>query len=234
MNRIPLVLAAAVVVAAAPRPAHAADDAFGVWNIFSTTGALGTEDGPGLWRYWFDAQARYPDVGSGSNQYLARPALGYQGANNVSWWVGYARFRTRSASGAVADENRYWQQVSWSTRHRGAQTFALRARLEERDVENRDETGVVLRLMAKQTWPLAGGRSFFLSVEPFFNLRDTDWGGDSGIVQNRLIAGIAWRVSDSLTIDTGYMHQYVWRTDAEDRNNHVLVLNFKKRLRSGR
>ena len=50
------------------------------------------------------------------------------------------------------------------------------------------------------------------------------------MAQNRVYAGIGWRVSDSLTVDTGYMNQYVWRRNAEDRSNHLLVFNFRTKF----
>ncbi|MDH3276284.1 MAG: DUF2490 domain-containing protein [Gammaproteobacteria bacterium] len=59
-------------------PAVATDDNDRLWTIFSTTDAFRSDDGPSRWHYWFDAQARYFDLGSGINQYLVRPGIGYE------------------------------------------------------------------------------------------------------------------------------------------------------------
>ncbi|MDH3364221.1 MAG: DUF2490 domain-containing protein [Gammaproteobacteria bacterium] len=59
-------------------PALAADDNNGLWTIFSTTDAFLSDDGANRWHYWFDAQACYFDLGSGINQYLVRPGIGYR------------------------------------------------------------------------------------------------------------------------------------------------------------
>lgn len=218
----------AAAVLALPATAKAADDAVGAWTIFTTTGAF---DSSSKWRYWFDGQARYPDVGSGANQYVLRPAVGYQLDDRTSAWAGYARFRTRSASGNVVDEDRYWQQVN-RVSSTDAGTLTLRARLEQRVVETGDDTGLVLRTMARFSWPLDGNllSSAFVGIEPFFALRDTDWGSESGFAQNRVFAGLEWRLSNSLALQTSYMHQYLWRAGAEDRSNHLAVFNFRKRF----
>ena len=92
----------------------AAEDAPGTWLTATITDAFQTDEGATRWHYWIDAQARYFDLGSGINQYLLRPAVGYALRDNLTAWLGYARFRTRNRTGNIADENRYWQQLSWT------------------------------------------------------------------------------------------------------------------------
>jgi hypothetical protein len=43
----------------------------------------------GRWRYWFDAQLRYFDIGSGINQYQLRPGIGYTISDNMVAHAGY-------------------------------------------------------------------------------------------------------------------------------------------------
>lgn len=232
-NPVKRLLATALLAVLPFAPVQAADDAAGAWAVFSTAGKLGERDDGLRWLYAFDAQARYPDIGSGANQYLLRPAIGFSRNERLSYWFGYARFRTRGASGNVVDENRYWQQVQRAATPAG---FSWRLRVEERFVSNSDETGLVLRLQGKLVRPL-GDRSrhrVFFGIEPFIKLRDTDWAGDTGFAQNRLFAGIGWRISDSLVIETSYMNQYLWRPAGPDRSNHLLVVNFRKSFRGRR
>lgn len=54
--------------------AGATEDYVGGWAVLTITDAIHTDSGPSRWRYWIDAQARYFDMGSGTNQYLVRPA----------------------------------------------------------------------------------------------------------------------------------------------------------------
>ena len=76
-----------------------------------------------------------------------------------------------------------------------------------------------------------GKRYIALGIEPFIDLRDTDYGGDSGLGQNRSTLGIGWRLSDKLTIEASYMNQFIWVDDGEDRMNHLGILNFKMKLK---
>ena len=86
--------------------------------------------------------------------------------------------------------------------------------------------------MTKYVRPVGrdGRNSLVLGIEPFFALRDTDWGGDSGLGQNRIFIGLGRRVGDRVSVEAGYMNQYLWIDDAENRSNHFVVLNFKTRL----
>lgn len=204
----------------------------GVWTIFSTTDTISQEGSPTRWHYWFDAQARYFDIGSGANQWLVRPAIGYEINNGVKAWVGYARFRSRNSSGRAADENRYWQQVDWRAGEWRGGKFTMRVRLEQRSIDIGDDLGVVLRFMTKYVRPFAGdsNKSLIVGLEPFVDLRDTDWGGESGLGQNRVFVGVGWHMSDKLTLESGYMNQYVWRDGAEDRVNHLAVLTLKAKF----
>ena len=174
-------------------------------------------------------QGRYFDIGSGVNQYLVRPAIGYRLGGSVQVWAGYARFRTRNQSGAVADENRTWQKLNWSLGQVFDGTITMRARLLQRNVNTGNDIGRVLRFLTKYTQPIGddGKKSLILSIEPFFDLRDTDWGGDDGIAQNRTYIGVGWHLRDKLTIETGYMNQFVWSNNSENTSNHLGVINFK-------
>lgn len=225
-----VVLLAACIVS--PRAALATENAPGTWAIFTTTDAFQTDDGASRWRYWFDAQARYFDLGSGINQYLVRPAIGYQIGDNLRGWVGYARFRSRNRVGNVTDENRYWQQLDWTAGRWNDGTITMRARLEQRSVSSGDDIGVVLRFSTKYVRPLdrARGTQLILALEPFVDLKDTDWGGNSGLGQNRLFVGVGWQLSDTTSLEAGYMNQYIWADSGEDRINHLALLNFKVKL----
>lgn len=231
-TRLELTAALTVLLCASliARPAGAAtvDDDPGIWATFSTSGAFQSSDGPSRWRYWFDAQARYFDLGSGINQWLARPAVGYAIGGGVNGWLGYARFRARNSAGLIVDENRYWQQLDWSAGSWRNGSFSMRVRLEQRSLDIGDDIGHTLRLMTKYVRPIGEGNSkLIVGLEPFIDLNETDWGGDSGINQNRLFLGVGWRLSNKLTIEAGYMNQYIWIEDEGDRVNHLAILNFK-------
>ena len=225
-------LLCAAVIGTLASPAHATETDEGIWTIFTTTDAFPTSDSANRWHYWFDAQARYFDVGSGINQYLIRPGVGYEISDNLSAWVGYARLRARNRSGNVIDENRYWQQLSWTAGRWNNGTLSMRTRLEQRSLSSGSDLGLVLRVLAKYVRPIGNDGKRYLSVgiEPFIDLKDTDWGGDSGLGQNRISVGVGWRASRKLTFEAGYMNQFVWVDSGENRMNHLGIINFKMKL----
>lgn len=223
----PVAVAILTVLATVAYPSAAADNQPGAWLVMSTTDTLG---GSGTrWRYWFDAQARYFDPGSGAAQYLVRPALGYELDGGATVWIGYARFRLRTAGGNYFDEDRLWQQANWKPTPLGAGDLSIRVRLEQRSVSRGDDLGVSLRLMGKYVQPLrdAGRPDLVLAIEPFFDLVDTDWGGSARLSQNRVFVGIGHRFNDSARLETGYMNQYLWVDSGENRSNHLAILNFR-------
>ena len=215
-----------------PRVATATEHEAGLWMILSGTDTLLADDKPTRWRYWYDVQARFYDPGSATSQYILRPGIGYDLNDNVTAWAGYARMRARSSAGNFVDENRYWQQLTWTAARWEHGTLTMRVRLEERSVSFSDDLGLVLRYAVKYTHPIgaSGRRSFVIADEPFVALRDTDWAGRSGLRQNRLGIGIAWRLSPKTSLETSYMNIYSAAEDAPDRMRHLAVINLKTKF----
>lgn len=209
--------------------ALAAEEEIGIWGIFSTDGAFGSAETPSRWRYAFDAQLRYFDIGSGINQYQLRPGIGYAVSDNMSVMAGYLYGNASNGSGRTVIEHRLWQQLGWNAVRWSHGTLSMRARLEQQSLSSGDDLGWRLRYMLKYARPLGSAQNteFTVSVEPFFALRDTDWGADSGLTQNRTAIGLGWKLSPTFAIESGYLNQYVFVDDAEDRINHIAVVNFK-------
>jgi hypothetical protein len=219
----------AALAAIASDPARATDSDEGLWTVVSTNGAFHHGAEASRWRYTFDAQARYVDIGSGINQYLVRPGVGFQVNDEWSAWVGYARLRSRNRAGNVSDENRYWQQLNWVARRTDSGTLSLRTRLEQRSLNTANDVRVVLRVRLHYVRPIGDnpGRYLAFGIEPFMDLNKTDWGGNTGLAQNRTTVATGWRVSDRLSIEAGYMNQFSPAETGEDRMNHLAVLHFK-------
>ena len=228
-----LITAILIAFCCAPmHPANATENDPGIWTVFSTTDSFSGDDAPSRWHYWFDAQARYFDPGSGANQWLIRPGIGYEIRNGIKVWAGYARLRSRNSAGRVADENRYWQQVDWRVGQMREGRVSMRVRLEQRSIDVGDDLRVVLRFMTKYVRPISTDEntSLIVGLEPFIDLNDTDWGGDSGIAQNRTFVGVGRRVSSKLTLEAGYLNQYIFADSAENRVNHLAVLTIKAKF----
>ena len=215
-----------------PAPSFAAESDPGLWAIFSTTNSFPSDSGANRWRYWFDAQARFFDLGDGVNQYLVRPGVGYDLNENVTAWLGYARFRTRGRNGGYADEDRFWQQLTWGAGEWAGGRITMRARLEQRSVSVGSDTGLELRFSTRYTRPIGanGQRDLVIGLEPFVSLKDTDWSGESRLAQNRFSVGIAWRLAQGTVLETAYMNQFLWRDGAEDISNHLAVAHLRVRF----
>lgn len=231
VNRRSTFLSLLAIAAASGAPinaANAVDDNTGLWTVFTTTDAFPSDDGNSRWSYWFDGQVRFPDIGSGATQFLARPGIGYRPGDNLQMWAGYARIESESATGVSTFENRYWQQLNWKAGDALGGRITMRTRLMERNVSTGSDVGLVLRFRTQYSRPVGtqGNKNLIISLEPFYNLNDTDWSGKSKFSQNRTVVGVAWKLSDKLTLTTAYMNQFVWRDNAEDSSNHVAVANF--------
>ncbi len=177
-----------------------------------------------------NAEARYFDLGSGVNQWLARPSVGYRFAEGATLRVGYARFRTSASSGIVASENRGFQQVFYRTQ--GRRHFVLRGRYEQRSVDIGDDTSHVVRALVGYRHPLgtSGGR-LEMHYETFQTLNDADWAGPARRVQWRIALGGSYPLSDSTRLTAGYLYQEFDRVGPLDIGNHILALRVTSTLR---
>lgn len=178
-------------------------------------------------RWWLDVQPRLSDAAGGLQQILVRPGLGYSIAGNASAWLGYAWIRTEG-NGKHVTENRIWQQFTWSPRIEWL-GLSSRTRLEQRFVDQSGDLGWRFRQFIKVTQPIAAGKRLYLSVfdEIFFDLNDTDWGQQSGFAQNRMFAGVGWKLfaSGKLSTEIGYLNQFVRSGSGSNRMNHILSIN---------
>ncbi len=211
---------------------HAADDAPGTWLILSTTDRFGAADAPGPWRYALDAQYRWFDRSGGVDQVLLRPALGYDLTPGLSAWLGYAQVRSEGSGGTHVKEHRVWQQLAWQFDGAANSRWLLRGRVEERHREGADGTGVTLRLMLRSRIPL-GKRPdlrLVLALEPFIDLRDTDWGLNQGLAQLRTTLGLSFDLHRRLGFEAGYLNQHAFRENRTDLANHLLYLHFQARF----
>jgi hypothetical protein len=214
--------AAGLLLAAA---GFAAEEDFHTWpSVVATAGGIA---GLPELNLWAEGQARFNDDTSRLNQGVLRGALGWRVAPRTVLWAGYAWFPTRPQGGSAFDEHRPWQQLTW----RAAAPLAgfglsTRTRLEQRLVENADDTAWRFRQLVKLTWPLAADDRVYLALwdEVFANFNDTDWGAASGFDQNRAFVGLGARLSPLVRTELGYMNLYVDRRGRRNASNHVLLL----------
>jgi hypothetical protein len=208
--------------------AETIDDLAG-WAALFAHGALHTQQGTETaYKWWFDGQLRLFDDADGFGQSLVRPGVGYELSERATAWVGYAWIRTSPAESADFDENRIWQQLTWSKAF-ASTNVDLRSRMEQRFVETGSDTGGRFRQMAALRRPLQSDPRFTVVAwdEVFIHLNDTDWGARDGFDQNRAFLGFGWRPEPESTwrVETGYLHQFIDRPLQDDLSNHILSIN---------
>jgi len=200
-----------------------------LWAMWVGQGRLGEKDSSlGNWRWWLDAQLRWRDEGETYDAGIFRPGIGYAITDRVTAHFGYAWIDSDPAGRPPVHEDRLWQQLTWNLPVDGF-TLQSRTRLEERFIEDQSDEGWRLRQFFKSTVPVVEDKTTFVSIwdEMFWDLGDTDWGQRAGFRQNRAFLGLGQFLDEkkSVSIEVGYLNQWIDRTD-EDRLNHVLLIAF--------
>ncbi len=194
-----------------------------LWLNFSAQGDTPVE----RWRWYAEIQPRWREEGEQFDQLIIRPAVNYKLTDASSIWLGYAHVTSHPVNRATVDENRLWQQYIYNFSPINGVAITSRTRLEQRWLENGEDTGYRLRQTLRLARPFdsAPSLSAVVSDEIFINLNSTDWGARSGFDQNRLFAGFSYAITGKTKVEMGYLNQYV-RTSTNDRMNHVLSTSF--------
>ncbi len=222
-----LVCCLLVLLGGARRASAQVVDDGGAWLALFADGTIDSDHTDRL-KWWFDGQARFFDDADGYGQSLLRPGVGYRLGESATLWGGYAWINTAPAGVPNFDENRLWQQLTWTENLDGT-ALGYRSRLEQRFLETGSDTGWRFRqlIAARRPLPGAANLTFVAWDEIFFHLNDTNWGADAGFDQNRVFVGLGIKQSpDSpVRIEVGYLNQFVYRTNRSDLSNHLLSIS---------
>ncbi len=184
-------------IAALPAPALAQnDDGFEFW--LNPSVSVDLDDNTGL---EIETAQRLRDAGDGRvDTYFGRLWLNQKVAGNVTL---SAAFERRINDGG-RDETRLIQQLS--TSHGILRT---RLRVEQRFVDNADRMGLRLRPRLGVSVPLDDAAKWALKsdAELFVTLRSTSIDGDEGVTGLRSQLGVAYRISDRLSVSAAYLRQ---------------------------
>lgn len=174
---------------------------------------------------WFDGHARFNDDSSDLGVTILRPGLGWRVSDKLDLWAGYARVVSRADGLADVEENRAWQQATYPVTDLVGGRLTGRSRLEQRFRETGDDTGWRLRQFFRWERRFAGSRwSPVVANEVFFNFNDADWGQRSGFDQNRLFIGGAYRLSEKVRLEGGYLNNILNTAGPGTQTNHNTFL----------
>ena len=221
-----------IVSAASP------DEDFYTWAGFEMTGSLPAHNSylENL-KFKLFMQGRFGDNSSQFSQGLIRSGVGYQFSEKITAWLGYDWVPTgRPLALSPFNDHAVWQQLSWSNSFAFG-TLISRTRFEQHffDVPGGSDAAHLFRQMFKLSMPVpvvSPRISVVVWNEIFANLKTTDAGVRSGYNQNRAFAGIGYRISKEMILETGYMNQHINRphNPRSDQLFHVLsitlLLNF--------
>jgi len=190
-----------------------------IWLNLQANGSTGIDK----LRWYMELQPRWREEGEHLDQVLLRPAVYYQLTEQSSAWAGYAHVVTHPAGKSAFDEHRVWQQYQYQFAPIHSIVILSRTRLEQRFIENADDTGHKLRQMFRVVAPsgVHSKLSWVFYDEYFVNLNHTDYGARKGFDQNRTFFGGNWAINPHAKFEFGYLNQLV-KTKQADLVNHVL------------
>ncbi|MDK2767462.1 DUF2490 domain-containing protein [Sphingomonas sp.] len=204
-------------IAALPAPALAQnDDGFEFW--LNPSVSVDLDDNTGL---EIETAQRLRDAGDGRvDTYFGRLWLNQKVAGNVTL---SAAFERRINDGG-RDETRLIQQLS--TSHGILRT---RLRVEQRFVDNADRMGLRLRPRLGVSVPLDDAAKWALKsdAELFVTLRSTSIDGDEGVTGLRSQLGVAYRISDRLSVSAAYLRQQDFEKGGTDTVGHAPLIGLE-------
>lgn len=216
--------AAALAATATAAPAVAAEDDANIWLAQTATVNLGKDA-----VLWLEAQERFTNDASRLGQFLLRPAIGYKLDPTTTAYIGYAYVMTDPVGPAKTNEHRIYQQLSFRLAGDGkGVTVTGRTRLEQRWLEEQGGTAWRLRQQVRLTAPLAGKARAVIWTEPFIGFNQTRFQRD-GIGLWRNFAGLSAPVGKTLSLEPGYLNQYVVR-GGRDRIDHTASVTLSASL----
>ena len=190
------------------------------WTNMDITGAVFNSD---RWVYDLFSQARYNFAPGQYEQSRIEPALGYKITPNISLWLGDSVIIPNANN--VIRSNRIWQQLLWNVIPNNPVTIISRTRLEERQNYAEPQWSYVLRERLMVILPQIPTTPFAPVAfdELFVNLNHPNWVNSQVINENRIFAGVRILFKKTVSLDVGYLNQYVCSATTNQDNPVVYV-----------
>lgn len=218
MRRLALCLSACLAILSSPAGAATREDEQ-FWLNLTAMGSIKDE-----LVYFAEIQPRIGNGISRVDQSLFRGALGWKLSPTMTLYQGYAHVVVPIEGGKDINEERSFQQLSWTLGKPWGGELSSRTRLEQRWRSDGDDMGWRLREMLRVEHALKPGSDAVNALaygEVFFALNDTDWGARKGFDQLRSFAGVEIGLPGASTMEVGYLNQLIDQGGSRQRVNHV-------------
>lgn len=216
---------ASIVASASPADAQTPPTAHDaqVWLQFVGVLPAGSQ-----WLVHAEVQPRWNGDVSRQDQVILRGAVGRRLGRRATVWAGYGYMPRWQVDGAIAHEQRSWQQLSLTLPVAGRWSTSVRLRPEQRFLDAWGDASHRFRAMARGVRTIGATRwSFAASNEFFVTLDETVGGPAQGFDQNRVFSGLMYRFSRASTLEGGYLWQLLPRAaSAARRHNHTMFVWF--------
>lgn len=172
-----------------------------------------------------DAEGKFGNDVGGLYEIELSSLVTHEVAEGITIGAGYVRSLDYDRGTLTRTENRFRTHLGVASAV-GPVKLSGRVRLEYRLRSDGNDAGFRLRPQIKATLPLARAFSLIASHESFFPLNNTDWGQRAGYQRMRNFAGVVWKVSDTVSIETGCMNEYNFGRDRNpDAMSNALSLS---------
>ena len=147
--------------------------------------------------------------GSRLTENLLFSQIGYQINKNASVWIGYTHDWIRPLNNNDFQENRVYEDFVWK---QNIQDFKVlsRTRMDQRINQSNGDTGYRARQFLQISHPLyfVKDLSAYVGDEVMFYLNKNSF-GKHGFSENRILAGLSYKLNNKTGISLGYLGQYV-------------------------
>lgn len=174
--------------------------------------------------YFAEVQPRIGDGVSRVDQALFRGAVGWKFSPSVTLYQGFAHVVVPVDGGKDVNEERSFQQLSWTLGKPWGGELLSRTRLEQRWRSDGADMGWRLREMIRYEKPLrqqSDAVNALVWAEGFAALNDTDWGARAGFDQLRSFVGVELGLPGASTLEVGYLNQVINQRGGDTRVNHI-------------
>jgi hypothetical protein len=206
-----------------------ANEDWGIW----VSNTIQTDFGGSNYLAFFEIQPRTRNDSENLSQVIVRPIFGYKLTKEISLWLGYAwqgeytPSRGDKFGNATSD---VVEQLQWVHNIDSQWNFQYRLRVEQRFFADAD-VGHRFRQRFRLTYAIPETEFYLICFdELFIHLNNLNHSAresqvQQGINQNRLYAGLGYKINKHVNVDTGYQLQYVNNFGRPDLFNHVWLTN---------